>query len=127
LLTRRRSLYWWAPLAGLALLLGACSKKHTTQELLQQAAARLAAGDSDGAERLLREALDGAPNDPRLYIGLARADLATSATSRCGRGIRFFGRNLTVRDSYFHANEDGVLTYIAPDGDILIRTQRVRA
>jgi hypothetical protein len=76
LLTRRRSLHWWAPLAGLALLLAACGEKHTTQELLQQAEARLAAGDSDGAERLLREALEGAPNDPRLYVGLARADLA---------------------------------------------------
>jgi len=76
LLTRRRSLYCWAPLAGLALLLGGCGEKHTTQELLQQADARLAAGDADGAERLLREALDDAPNDPRLYIGLARADLA---------------------------------------------------
>jgi Flp pilus assembly protein TadD len=75
LLTRRRSLYCWAPLAGLALL-GGCGEKHTTQELLQQADARLAAGDADGAERLLREALDDAPNDPRLYVGLARADLA---------------------------------------------------
>jgi hypothetical protein len=40
--------------------------------------------------------------------------------SRNGSGIRFFGRNLTVRDSYFHDNEDGVLTYLSPDGDILI-------
>jgi hypothetical protein len=40
--------------------------------------------------------------------------------SRNGSGIRFFGTNLTVRDSYFHDNEDGVLTYIAPQGDILI-------
>ncbi len=40
--------------------------------------------------------------------------------ARNGSGIRFFGNNLTVRDSYFHDNEDGVLTYISPDGDILI-------
>ena len=40
--------------------------------------------------------------------------------ARNGSGIRFFGRNLTVRDSYFHDNEDGVLTWTAPDGDILI-------
>ena len=40
--------------------------------------------------------------------------------SRNGSGIRFFGRNLTVRDSYFHDNEDGVLTWTAPDSDILI-------
>lgn len=42
------------------------------------------------------------------------------STARNGSGIRFFGNNLTVRDSYFHDNEDGVLTYIAPEGDILI-------
>jgi hypothetical protein len=42
------------------------------------------------------------------------------ARTRNGSGIRFFGRNLTVRDSYFHDNEDGVLTWEAPDGDILI-------
>ncbi len=40
--------------------------------------------------------------------------------TRNGSGIRFFGRNLTVRDSYFHDNEDGVLTYLSPDGDVLI-------
>ena len=40
--------------------------------------------------------------------------------ARNGSGIRFFGNNLTVRDSYFHDNEDGVLTYVAPDSDILI-------
>jgi hypothetical protein len=39
---------------------------------------------------------------------------------RNGSGIRFLGRNLTVRDSFFHDNEDGVLTWNAPDGDILI-------
>lgn len=42
------------------------------------------------------------------------------ARTRNGSGIRFFGRNLTVRDSYFHDNEDGVLTWTAPDGDVLI-------
>ncbi|HEY7640914.1 MAG TPA: tetratricopeptide repeat protein [Steroidobacteraceae bacterium] len=42
------------------------------------------------------------------------------ARTRNGSGIRFFGRNLTVRDSYFHDNEDGVLTWEAPEGDILI-------
>ena len=42
------------------------------------------------------------------------------ARTRNGSGIRFFGRNLTVRDSYFHDNEDGVLTWTAPDSDILI-------
>jgi hypothetical protein len=40
--------------------------------------------------------------------------------NRNGSGIRFFGRNLSVRDSYFHDNEDGVLTWHAPDGDIVI-------
>jgi hypothetical protein len=40
--------------------------------------------------------------------------------ARNGSGIRFFGRNLTVRDSYFHHNEDGVLTWTSPDSDILI-------
>ena len=39
---------------------------------------------------------------------------------RNGSGIRFFGRNLTVRDSSFHHNEDGVLTWTSPDSDILI-------
>jgi hypothetical protein len=42
------------------------------------------------------------------------------ARTRNGSGIRFFGRNLTVRDSYFHHNEDGVLTWTAPDGEVLI-------
>jgi hypothetical protein len=74
--TRRRSLTCWAPLVGLALLLGACGEKHTTEQLLQQAEARLAAGDVAGAETLLREALNEAPNDVRLRIALARADLA---------------------------------------------------
>jgi hypothetical protein len=40
--------------------------------------------------------------------------------SRNGSGIRFLGRNLTVRDSSFHHNEDGVLTWTSPDSDILI-------
>jgi hypothetical protein len=39
---------------------------------------------------------------------------------RNGSGIRFFGRNLTVRDSVFRHNEDGVLTWNDPDSDILI-------
>jgi tetratricopeptide (TPR) repeat protein len=42
------------------------------------------------------------------------------ARGRNGSGIRFFGRNLTIRDSYFHHNEDGVLTWSSPQGDILI-------
>lgn len=75
--TRRRSFARWVPLAGLALVLGACGSKHTPQELLQQAEARLAAGDPESAKRLLREALTATPNDARLHIGLARADLAT--------------------------------------------------
>jgi Right handed beta helix region/Tetratricopeptide repeat len=40
--------------------------------------------------------------------------------TRNGSGIRFFGRNLTIRDSYFHHNEDGVLTWNDPASDILI-------
>ncbi|MGH8239086.1 MAG: tetratricopeptide repeat protein, partial [Steroidobacteraceae bacterium] len=74
--TRRRSLTCWAPLAGLALLLGACAQKHTPQELQQQADAHLAAGDAAGAQRLLLEASDLAPNDAHVRIALARADLA---------------------------------------------------
>jgi hypothetical protein len=74
--TRRRSLLYWAPLASLALLIGACGQKHTPQELLQQAEARLAANDPAGAQSLLLEALTQAPNDARLRIALARADLA---------------------------------------------------
>jgi hypothetical protein len=42
------------------------------------------------------------------------------ARHRNGSGIRFFGRNLTIRDSYFHHNEDGVLTWNDADSDILI-------
>jgi hypothetical protein len=73
---RRRWLTCCAPLAGLALLLSACSEKSSPQELLQQAEARLAAGDAAGAQGLLREALNESPSDPRLRIALARADLA---------------------------------------------------
>jgi tetratricopeptide (TPR) repeat protein len=74
--TRRRSLLCWARLAGLALLIGACGQKHPPQELLQQAEARLAANDPAGAQSLVLEALTDAPNDARLRIALARADLA---------------------------------------------------
>ncbi len=66
----------WAPLAGLALLIGACGPKHTPQELLQQAEARLAANDPAGAQSLVLEALNQAPNDARSRIALARAELA---------------------------------------------------
>jgi tetratricopeptide (TPR) repeat protein len=74
--TRRRFLACWAALAGLALLLSACGEKPSPQELLQQADARLAAGDAAGAQGLLREALNQTPSDVRLRIALARADLA---------------------------------------------------
>jgi hypothetical protein len=42
------------------------------------------------------------------------------ASGRNGSGIRFLGRNLTVRDSVFHDNEAGVLTWRHPEGDVLI-------
>lgn len=42
------------------------------------------------------------------------------ARHRNGSGIRFFGRNLTIRDSVFHHNEDGVLTWNDADSAILI-------
>ena len=42
------------------------------------------------------------------------------ASGRNGSGIRFLGRNLTIVDSYFHHNENGVLTYHDPESDILI-------
>jgi hypothetical protein len=74
--TQRRSFAYWAPLAGLALLLSACGQKHTPQELLQQAEARLAANDPAGAQGLVLEALTQVPNDPQLRIALARAELA---------------------------------------------------
>jgi glycosyltransferase involved in cell wall biosynthesis len=37
-----------------------------------------------------------------------------------GAGLKFLGRNLTVRDSYFHDDEDGLLTWNDPDSDILV-------
>ncbi len=74
--TPRRSLLCWAPLVGLALLIGACGQEHTPQELLEQAEARLAAKDPAGAQSLVTEALTQAPNDARLRIVLARAELA---------------------------------------------------
>lgn len=37
-----------------------------------------------------------------------------------GSGIRFFGRNLVIRNSYFHHNEAGVLTWNDADSDIVI-------
>ena len=37
-----------------------------------------------------------------------------------GAGIRLEGRNLTVRNSYFHDNEMGILTGKKPDSDIVI-------
>ena len=76
MLTRRRSLPSWAPHACLVLLLAACGQKQTPQELLQRAEARLAANDAAGAQSLLIEALTRTPNDARLHIVLARADLA---------------------------------------------------
>jgi hypothetical protein len=42
------------------------------------------------------------------------------APHRNGSGIRFIGRNLTIRDSVFHDNEAGVLTWKDPESDILI-------
>lgn len=42
------------------------------------------------------------------------------APHRNGSGIRFVGRNLTIRDSVFHDNEAGVLTWKDPASDILI-------
>ena len=74
--TRRRSPPSWAPLACLVVLLGGCGQKQTAAELLPQAEARLAANDAAGAQSLLLEALARTPNDPRLHIALARADLA---------------------------------------------------
>lgn len=73
MLTSRQALACWA---SLALALGACSAKRSPPELLAQAETRLAANDPAGAERLLREALSDAPNDPRIHIALARAELA---------------------------------------------------
>jgi hypothetical protein len=42
------------------------------------------------------------------------------AATRNGSGIRFTGRNLQVRDSLFHHNEDGILTWNDPESDVLI-------
>ncbi len=39
---------------------------------------------------------------------------------RNGSGIRFLGRNLTVRNSVFHDNEAGLLTWKDPESDILV-------
>ncbi len=39
---------------------------------------------------------------------------------RNGAGIRLEGRNLTIRNSYFHNNQDGILTQEANSGNILI-------
>jgi hypothetical protein len=73
---RRSAFACWASLAA-ALLLGACAGKDTPQTLLAQAEALLAADDPAGAEQLLREALNQAPDDPHLRVVLARAELAT--------------------------------------------------
>lgn len=73
----RRSLSCWASLAALTLLRSACAEKQSPQQLLEQAEARLAANDAAGAQRLLGDALTQAPNDARLHIALARADLAS--------------------------------------------------
>lgn len=43
-----------------------------------------------------------------------------SVPDRNGAGIRLEGRNLTIRNSYFHNNQDGILTQEANSGDILI-------
>jgi hypothetical protein len=42
------------------------------------------------------------------------------ARTRNGSGIRFTGRNLTIRNSVFRDNEAGLLTWNDPDGDILV-------
>jgi hypothetical protein len=42
------------------------------------------------------------------------------AATRNGSGIRFTGRNLEVRDSVFHHNEDGILTWNDPESDVLV-------
>ena len=43
-----------------------------------------------------------------------------SVPDRNGAGIRLEGRNLTIRNSYFHDNQDGILTQQANSGNILI-------
>jgi len=42
------------------------------------------------------------------------------APARNGSGIRFTGRNLTVRNSVFRDNEAGLLTWNDPDSDIVV-------
>jgi hypothetical protein len=42
------------------------------------------------------------------------------AIHRNGSGIRFTGRNLTVRNCVFRDNEDGLLTWNDPESDILV-------
>jgi hypothetical protein len=42
------------------------------------------------------------------------------APARNGSGIRFTGRNLTIRNSVFRDNEAGLLTWNAPDGDVVV-------
>ncbi len=42
------------------------------------------------------------------------------ARARNGSGIRFTGRNLTVRNSVFRDNEAGLLTWNDPDSDIVV-------
>lgn len=44
----------------------------------------------------------------------------TRVYDRNGAGIRFEGRSLTVRHSYFHDNENGILTGHDPESDILV-------
>ena len=39
---------------------------------------------------------------------------------RNGAGIRFEGKNLTLRNCYFHHNENGILTGVNEDSDIVI-------
>lgn len=41
-------------------------------------------------------------------------------SDRNGAGIRLEGRNLTVRNSYFHHNQMGILTGHNPDSDVMI-------
>lgn len=43
-----------------------------------------------------------------------------SVPDKNGAGIRLEGRNLTIRNSYFHDNQDGILTQEANSGNILI-------
>ena len=45
---------------------------------------------------------------------------ARSMSYRNGAGIRHMGSNLIVRHCYFHDSDNGILTWKAPTGDILI-------